>query len=570
VGILLDTLGNKVAGQLIRSEDWNALVKAVDGLQAQVTTVQNTLTAQITSVQSEVGQLRTEFTTLQDQVNSVFGDYFRVAMRTSQLSYAIGDLAEITAQITDLFGRPLVLRAEEERPWIDFVTFWGQLKPAPGFTSRGGAGDRTIAVQVNAEGTARVLLRADHAESFSDDEEDEVAGTLATVIPSTNLTYKEAILNAKTPVEAKEKGFFRVMTHEYDRLDARTLRRYNDTYYLKNPDILGRPRSPGIFHSWRDYRSTVLAFAAADGDPRSPDQSRGVSSIQVTFRDWISPWLNLEYLVEVGELTQKIREKLTGSIRGTYAESVGRIHENLDDFTKEAGVLGKVRNYGIVNEAFTQVDPVNPPTYFDALKNNIRNAVKFQQTLVNSDTAVAVDAFTGVAVRIEQRTDDVDRKVGQTDERFGGIVEAAVERFGRQVIEAETRFDGKVTERLTGFVEQVNGLQRSLQEQGTILRGEFTSRAAQMENAFSSLNGRFTAALAEGGSVQQLGNRLNTLEGRVGALNVVKLDADRVNDAVSRVDTIMALVRAGNRSLFQPVRPVGDVEEAAGDDKVTR
>ena len=101
----------------------------------------------------------------------------------------------------------------------------------------------------------------------------------------------------------------------------------------------------------------------------------------------------------------------------------------------------------------------------------------------------------------------------------------------------------------------------SLQEQGTILRGEFTSRAAQMENAFSSLNGRFTAALAEGGSVQQLGNRLNTLEGRVGALNVVKLDADRVNDAVSRVDTIMALVRAGNRSLFQPARPVGDVEE---------
>jgi hypothetical protein len=568
MGELLDKLGNKVAGQLIRSEDWNALVAAVDGLQAQVATVQSTLTAQITGVQGEVGQLRTEFNSLQEQVNSVFGDYFRVAMRTSQLSYAIGDLAEITAQITDLFGRPLVLRAEQERPWIDFVTLWGQLKPAPGFTSRGGASDRTIAVQMNAEGTARVLLRADHAESFSDDEEDEVAGTLATIIPNTNFTYKEAILNARTPVEAKEKGFFRVMTREYDRRDARTLRRYNDTYYLKNPEILGRPRSPGIFHSWRDYRSTVLAFASADGDPRSPDQSRGISSIQVTFRDWISPWLNLEYLVEIGDLTKEVSGKLKGSIRGTYADSVGRIQEVLGDFTTEAGVLGKVRNYGVVNEAFTQVDLPTPPTYFDALSKNMRNAVKFQQALVNSDTAVAVEAFTGVAVRIEQRTDDVDRKVGLTDDRFGGMVDAAVERFGRQVAEAETRFDGKVTERLGTFVEEVNGLQRSLQEQGTILRGEFTNRSAQLENAFSSLNGRFTAALAEGGSVQQLGNRLNTLEGRVGALNVVKLDADRVNDAVSRVDTIMALVRAGNRSLFQTARPIGDVEVATEGDKV--
>ena len=98
------------------------------------------------------------------------------------------------------------------------------------------------------------------------------------------------------------------------------------------------------------------------------------------------------------------------------------------------------------------------------------------------------------------------------------------------------------------------------------MRTEFTGRAAQLETAFGSLNGRFTAALAEGGSVQQLSNRLNTLEGRVGAINVLKLDADRVNDAVSRVDTLMALVRAGNRAPFQPIQPMGDVETS---DKVT-
>lgn len=560
MGDLLDKLGNKAAGQLIRSSDWNALVAAVDGLQAQVATVESTLTTQLGNVQSEVATLREDFTKLQAQVGAVLGQYFRVTMQTSQLTYAIGELAEITAQITDLFGRPFLPARDQELPWIDFVTLWGQLKPAPGFVSRGGAGDRTIAVQVNADGIARVLLRADHAEQFSDDEEKEVAGTLETVIPNLPFTFREAILTAKTPVEAKEKGFFRPMTVEYDRLDARTLRRYTDVYYKKNPTILGKRGSTGIFHTWRDYRSTVLAFAAADGDPRSPDQSRGVSSLQVTFRDWIGPWLNLDYLTETSELSKLVSEKLKGSIRGTHAESVGRIREFLTDFTVDAGVLGKVRNYGVVDEAFRLVDLPNPPEYYDALANNMRSAVKLQQSLVDTDSPVAVDAFTNVAVRIERRTDDVDTKVRQTDERFNLAVDAALTRFGQQVNEAETRFDGKVAERLSGFTEQVNGLQRSLQDQGNTLRGELTNRAGQLESAFNGLNGRFTAALAEGGTVQQLGNRLNTLEGRVGALNVVKLDADRVNDAVSRVDTLMALVRAGNRAPFQPLQPTGDVE----------
>lgn len=564
MGIILDTLGNKMAGQLIRAEDWNALVTAVDSLQAQVTTVQSTLTAQITEVQSEVAGLRTDFTALQDQVTTVFGQYVRVAMQTKQLSYAIGELAEITAQITDLFGRPIQLDSRLERPWIDFVTLWGQLKPAPGFTSRDGAGDRTIAVQVNPDGVARVLLRADHAESFSDDEEKEVAGTLETSITGANFNFREAILSAKTPVEAKEKGFLRTMTLEYDRRDAQTLRRYTDVYYQKNPTILGKRGTTGIIHTWRDYRSTVLAFASADGDPRSPDQSRGVSSIQVTFRDWISPWLNLEYLVETSEFSKQVSEKLKGSIRGSHAESVGRIRGVLADFTQDVGILGKVRNYGVVDEAFTLLDLPNPPEYYDALVNNLRSAVKFQQSLTDTDTPVAVDAFANVAVRIERRTDDVDTKLGLTDERFTAAVDAALGRFGQQVIEAESRFDSKVAERLGGFTEQVNGLQRSLQEQGNNLRAEFTSQAAQLENSFSSLNGRFTAALAEGGSVQQLGNRLSSLEGRVGSLNVAKLDADRVNDAVSRVDTLMALVRSGNRSLFQSTQPVGDVEQPGG------
>jgi hypothetical protein len=356
------------------------------------------------------------------------------------------------------------------------------------------------------------------------------------------------------------------MTVEYDRRDAKTLRRYTDIYYQKDPTILGKRGTTGIIHTWRDYRSTVLAFGAADGDPRSPDQSRGVSSIQVTFRDWIGPWLNLEYLVETKELSSKVSEQLKGSIRGTHADSVGRIRKVLDEFTFDVGTLGKLRNYGVVDEAFTLVDLPNPPEYFDALAQNMRSAVKFQQSLVDTDLPVAVDAFTNVAVRIERRTDDVDSKVQLTDARFNAVVDAALDRFGKQVSEAETRFDGRVTERLGGFTDQVNALQQSLQAQGNTLRADFTNRAAQLENSFSSLNGRFTAALAEGGSVQQLGNRLNTLENRVGAINVLKLDADRVNDAVSRVDTLMALVRAGNRTPFQPLQPVGDVE---ADDKVT-
>ena len=56
----------------------------------------------------------------------------------------------------------------------------GHAQGGTGFTSRGGAGDQTLSVRVNSEGVAQVLIRSAHAEAFTEEEELEVEGFLAT------------------------------------------------------------------------------------------------------------------------------------------------------------------------------------------------------------------------------------------------------------------------------------------------------------------------------------------------------------------------------------------------------
>ncbi len=123
----------------------------------------------------------------------------------------------VIAQVTALDGSDLDLGDPNTRPWVDFVTVWGTLKAAPGFTSRGGAGDQTLSVRVDSEGIAQVLIRSARAEAFAEEEELEVEGFLATRPQAGNFT---SIFNQR----------------------------------------------------WREYRATVMAFLKPDATP--PHQRR--------------------------------------------------------------------------------------------------------------------------------------------------------------------------------------------------------------------------------------------------------------------------------------------------------
>jgi hypothetical protein len=442
MGELVDRLGNKSAGQLIKSEHWNELVAAIENLSttvderfaevdARFQEFSATVDERFQELGARVEALAEDFGDFRGAVEPLLGEYYRLTMETTRTRYAIGELAEITARVTDLRGNPLDLSDEADRPWIDFVVAsWGQLKPVAGFESLGGAGDRTISVRTDAQGVARVHLRSDHAEGFTDEDEAEVAVSLQTRLPATDRSIVETILSAATPIEAKERGAFRVLTAEYDRTDAPRVSKYADAYFSKNvPLIVGR--TPPIFtHRWRDYRSTVMAFARRDSDPVTPDQSRGVSSIQVTFRDWIAPWIITDYFVETDTLVESFRDRLIPKIVDDLDQSVRDVKVEVNDFIFDKGLIGRQRNYQVMREAFDTATPPQRPAYgLKKLTEPMQDALGVQQTLESAQgigptgQEVAFRAFTGAAVRAEDAVVRVDAQIGQVQEQLTGYVD---------------------------------------------------------------------------------------------------------------------------------------------------
>ena len=94
------TLAPKAPGQLIRSDDWNALVAGVNAieatLQTAITSVDgrvdvletsvSTLTDVVTAAQADIAALRTD-------VDALLANSYRVTLEATKLNYAIGELA---------------------------------------------------------------------------------------------------------------------------------------------------------------------------------------------------------------------------------------------------------------------------------------------------------------------------------------------------------------------------------------------------------------------------------------------------------------------------------------------
>ena len=498
---LVEQLGNKVAGQLIRPEEWNTLVATVENIQTTLTeridSVETTLTQRVDSIDATLTQLQSDFNAFAAKINPLLGQYYRVTMETTKINYAIGERAEIVARVTDLLGNPLDLTNEADRPWIDFVATWGQLKPIGGVADsdfRGGVGDRTLSVRTDTQGVARALLRSEFAEGFTDEAEDEVAAALTTNIrtepnqPQASETIAEIILRSNTPIEAKNAGAFQTLTAEYDRADAVSVRSYVDAHYSRNTALITGKLTPTFIHRWRDYRSTVMAFATSDSDPRTPDQSRGVSSIQVTFRDWIGPWLSLDYFEETRPLVLNFRDRLTPKITGELGQSVLNVKSEVDEFVRDKGLVGKLRNYQVVHNALDEVTLPQPPVFLNTLARSIQDAVSIQQTLESvqaisaPNQTAAFEVFTNAAVQADTST------------------------LQQQIGEALQRFD------------DING------------------QVSNLGNAVSSLNGRLDASLAEGGTLQQLTSKIEMVRQQVEVLQ--NFDVIDVQNKLSEVRVI--------------------------------
>jgi archaellum component FlaC len=463
----ISRFGGKTAGQLIRADDWNDLVAAIDALATGLTTDLNTLEtetdtrldadeAQLAAAKAQLDTLATTVTELEGEVTALtqlLGQYFRVNLSTSRVTYAAGEQATIVAQIRDLRDQPVTF-TDAQRPWIDFVTVWGRLAAAPGFQSIGGdgaGGDRVLSVRVNSTGQAQALVRAEIGVDLSPDVHADMAAALTTKLSPKSVA--QTILESATPQEAKSSGAFAAMAAMYDKKTAGGVRTYADKYYVdKSAVIVGKVTPPIVMHSWRDYRSTVLAFVRADSDPTTPDQGRGVSTIQLSFRDWIGPWIVTHYLddLEIAKAVPTVQNKLAPKFTNDYFDSVTRVKAEIDGIVggNGRGLIGRIKDFQVVHNALDGIAVSQPAALVDKVTKTVQQAVAFQQTLEPAQAStfgagdkVALDAVTETTVAANGDVTAVKSQVA--------AIQSKVDQVGGKVDDQGktiTALDTKVTQ----------------------------------------------------------------------------------------------------------------------------
>ncbi len=487
----LKTLADKEAGQLIRHTDWNALIESLvtmggtvednigrlDQVEGDLATLQTDLGDAV----ARLDQAEQDLQTLSNQVAPLLDQYL---VRTSceRVRYAMGEVCEITAEVTTLTGEPV-----SGRPWVDFVTSWGRLRSVSGFSSRAGVGDNSLSVRVNSDGIARVQLRADHTEGFTETEEQEVQNSLQTVVEASSLSIANTILNASSPTEFTARSAFTALSLEYERNDSNAMRSYVDTYFVRMPEYQVRPIRPNPFTNWRDYRATVMAMAKPDGDPTSADYSRGGSSIQITFRDWINYWIN-DYALDINPYVQAILPELEPIFARPVAEATFEFEGLMEQKLLDKGVIGRMKTFDILKEAVIQVgDPTDPAK------------TRFQEQV---SKAVAV-----------QGANDVNQWIYSVN---GNAAQGTPNAQALLSVQKQSADIGSEVADLSGKVQESENIGQSI----------------------AVLEGRMQAAEGVGVNIDQ---RLNLINDSVKAINV--LDETSIQSGVNKITADIQLIR---------------------------
>ncbi len=429
---LFDTIGGKTPGELIRSNDWNTLVQAVDGLNQTVTDGFSTVNNRLDDLTARVETVETTLTAFQSRIDSLLSQYYRISLQTTQSTYALGDRAELLATVTDVFGDPVQF-TNATRPWIDFVSTWGQFRVVGGFETRGGVGQRSASVRVNTQGIARVELRADHIDDGDEDDDDEVFATLNTIVAN-NQTVSQLITQSASPVGAQ--AAYSVMTAQYNASPGYRQyvdKSYNHNHWSKAVGSVDRI----VAGNWDEYRSTVLAFVKNDSDAQTPDPGRGFASTQITFRDWVRGWSVLDYLdfddndPEILDLGNRFDDLVAQP--GLF--DFDRVKDIVREKVRPDGYFSRARDYQVVDKAFERVNPRENARVIETIRGGLvleQNAVLSQGGLTGTRAQGSFASLTnGVALS--------SQAVGALSDEVGGI-----QRNLAQTGEAVSQIGGRV------------------------------------------------------------------------------------------------------------------------------
>ena len=516
----LNSLVPKEDGNLVRSDDWNSLVGQMLTLGTIVSTQQENyedniirisavearlteLDAQVDAIANLIGESGDGDETILSRLEDVeetkleketFAQYqatldplllqYTVTLETDDVSYLLGEVATLTATV-----RRLDNSAVTTRPWLDFLVSWGDVQAVSGFETRPGAGGRSVSVRTNSAGIARVRIKAENLAQTSDTTDIEMQAFFATEISSQNQTrvMRQAIMEAANPQDNFMAVMYATTTQRYDS-GSLGIQIVTDQYYQGR--FFGA--ASDLFFptgSWRDYRATIAVFAKDDSNPETPDFGKGVSSIQINFRDWIGPWI-VDYEPDIPYLEGPWVVDIPDIILDPdYRPEL--LIDYFDERITGLGLLGKHKALESMAAVIGQVgdSQINPGA--GPLINVIGDAVKTQKNMdffSYGDAATQGRELTALSQAVQQAAGT-------------GVVQDQVQSVETQVASID-------------------------------------SKATSLETSYSMLNGRVNETTVQGESLMLA---LSSIDNKVGNINIV--DADSVRGSVSAIKADIAALR---------------------------
>jgi hypothetical protein len=385
---LATALGGKAPGHLIKSDDWNKLVSVLEEYGAALIS----LPERVESLEDAVEDLTERVEALEllparvqqlEDETAPLRENYLLSVSTTAENYLVGQVAELVFKVAALDGSPL----PAPMPWLDVVTTWGRLRAAPGFVVRDNAEENALSIQFNNAGELRVQLRSQYTKGFAPTEEASFANLLKLAAGSTGKMVMQVLGESASPQDPETKIAFQAIHAAYD--SNKTVQGYADKYvgqysagkFVKTPGIIG-PISLG---DWEYTRATVMAFAKPDSAATSPDPTRGVATVQVNFREWISHWSD-DY---VGTLTPVLPgwTNFVGQNIGKF-DLIPLAVTELDKRAKSEGVLGHFRNLAAMEKVTAQINP-GGDTALQSSKSMLIGAVQMQLATGGAGTLAA-------------------------------------------------------------------------------------------------------------------------------------------------------------------------------------
>lgn len=414
---LAQTLAPKSPGHLITSQDWNALVSVLveygNGL--------IDLPPRLAAAEAAIAALDTRVTALEvlpalvqalDDETQPLRDNYALAVNTTQENFLVGQVAEIVFRATRLDGSPIT----GPRPWLDIVTTWGRLRAAPGFVVRDNAEENAISVQFNDAGEARVQLRSQFTRGFTPLTESNFSNAIKAQAGVAGKSIAQVLETAVSPQDADAKLAFKAMHATYN--GNQSIKTYADGYVSQYTG----GRFGGIIQrgDWEEYRATVMAFAKPDASPTTPDPTRGIATVQVTFREWIAHWSD-DYTLDLELDTPKWSQFFDAN--KARADLLPFAVTELDKRAKDDGLLGHLRNLKAFDKAAGLINPGNDPG-FAQTRTLLKGVAQVQIAAGGADT-LAASSYAEQA-QASQQIGQTARAAQQVAQEAAGAKQAVV------------------------------------------------------------------------------------------------------------------------------------------------